>query len=533
MRNKKRVSDFRTFLLNEQNTSEGLGSMLRSKANRLAGWAKDLYQAIADGLMKMINKGPKAGSPRVGYFDPVNGKVTDQIDNFYRGTEFSKMNPVSALEGDSTNEAVTNEDRIPLEYTGEDQTVRNVDTVELRSMIEKLYRAQKRRGPKDKRAKSIFIYGAPGIGKTQIVGQACDSLDVPMLNLDLQFMAPEDFLGIPSTVTLDEPDPDKYKETGDRKYLGKKVTTSNPPAILPTTNGKDDKGGVMFLDEMNRSSKMVLDSTMQFVQMGRLGEYLLPDNWVIVAAGNRPEEATVAEFDFALADRFTIVNLVPKVADWVAWAKEGDKVEDEVINFIERNEEIFHLLDPEKGTLKFPTPRSWVDAATHLKDEVEDEGLKSWKDLSMSKIYDIFADQIGPSAAAQLKAYLEVILKVSEKDLEDMVNDPLKASKLPKTADFASVIFGVSEMAIKKAQELSGKDNPAPQKLYNIMEYFNRYENIEQLTWIYKRIAEKYPDFAVTQEVLDTRDEVDSKAKIDAARLIQKGASDKGLLGEE
>jgi MoxR-like ATPase len=58
---------------------------------------------------------------------------------------------------------------------------------------------------------------------------------------------------------------------------------------------------------MNRANKAVLNFIMQFVQKGKVSEYQLPDKWVIVAAGNRPEEAEgVADFDFALAGRFTI-----------------------------------------------------------------------------------------------------------------------------------------------------------------------------------------------------------------------------------
>lgn len=522
--NKKRVVNFDTFLLNEGlKVNEGFISNVKTKLSKLTGWAKNLYQTIADGIIKLIPSGPKKGVPMIGYFDPKNGNIEDQISKFYSGTEFSKLNPKAMLESENLDE-----DRIPLEYTGEDQTVRDVDTIELKRMIEKLYRSKIRGG----RAKSIFIYGAPGIGKTQIVGAAAQTLGVPMLNLDLQFMAPEDFLGIPVTVEIEKP------EIKDGKVIspGRGVTRSNPPTTLPTDNGPDDKGGIMFLDEMNRSNKMVLDSTMQFVQMGRIGEYNLPDKWVIVAAGNRPEEATVADFDFALADRFTIVNLVPKVKDWAKWARDNDKVPGEVINFVERNQDLFHYLDPEKGTLKFPTPRSWVDAAAMLKDEIEDEGVKNWKDLPMNTIYNIFADQIGPGAAANLKAYLEVITKISESDLEAIVKDPLKAPMLPKTSNFASVIYGVSEMALQKAKEIAGNDDPSAEDLLNIMEYFNRYEtsdgkkNVEQLSWIHKRITEVYPTFAITQDVIDNRETPENKAKIKAGLMIQAGAKGKGLL---
>jgi hypothetical protein len=340
-------------------------------------------------------------------------------------------------------------------------------------------------------------------------------------------MAPEDFLGIPKVVDVNKPE---YDESGKLVSAGSGMTRSNPPMLLPRDNGPQGKGGIIFMDEMNRANKMVLNSVMQFVQMGRLGEYVLPDKWVIVAAGNRPTEADVAEFDFALADRFTIVNLVPKVEDWADWARTSGKFEPEFINFVERNEELFHYLDREKATLKFPTPRSWTDAAMVLNDEIVDSGVKSWRELPSETIYNIYADQIGPAAAGKLKAYLDVIRKVSESDLEAIVKNPDKAKDIPKGSDFSNVMYGVYEMSLRKAEEMAADGKATTEDLYNIMKYFNRYNQLEQLAWIYKRIQESYPDFAVTEEVIKTKDTDDSKMKIEAARMIQKGAKDKELI---
>jgi hypothetical protein len=62
------------------------------------------------------------------------------------------------------------------------------------------------------------------------------------------------------------------------------------------------------------------------------------------------------------------------------------------------------------------------------------------------------------------------------------------------------------------------------------MEYFNRYEELEVLSWIYKRITDEFPEFAVTDEVLRNKDTDDSKLKIDAAKMIQSGARNKSLI---
>lgn len=516
----KKVLNFKNFVLNEY-ASEANKGVFADAFSGLAKWAKELVDGIKAGLVKLIPSGSKKGLPVASYFDPSGGNIVSQINSFYQGTEFSKQNPMSMYESESYEEI--EEARVPLEYTEDDQTVRNIRSRELKGMVEKLYRSKTRGG----RAKPIFVFGAPGIGKTQIIGQAANTLGVPMINLDLQFMAPEDFLGIPKVVDVTKPE---YDEQGKLISAGAGMTRSNPPMILPRDNGPQGKGGIIFMDEMNRANKMVLNSVMQFVQMGRLGEYVLPDKWVIVAAGNRPAEADVAEFDFALANRFTIVNYAPKVEDWADWAKSSGKFEPEFINFVEKNEELFHYLDREKATLKFPSPLSWTDAAMVLNDEIQDLGIKSWRELPSETIYNIYADQIGPSAAGKLKAYLDVIRKVSEKDLEDIVKNPEKAKDIPKGSDFSNIMYGVYEMSQRKAEEMASNGKAPVQDLFNIMKYFNRYNQLEQLAWIYKRIQESYPDFAVTEETIKTKDTEDSKLKIEAARMIQKGAKDKELI---
>ncbi len=134
----KKVFDFKSFVINEYNTNEGY---ISDKFSLLASWAKDLVQGIKDGLVKMIPSGSKKGIPVASYFDPSAGSIVSQINALYSGTPFAKENPVEIYES-SITESDIEEAKVPLAYTGEDQTVRNVDAQELKEMIEKLYRSK-------------------------------------------------------------------------------------------------------------------------------------------------------------------------------------------------------------------------------------------------------------------------------------------------------------------------------------------------------------------------------------------------------
>ena len=69
-------------------------------------------------------------------------------------------------------------------------------------------------------------------------------------------MNPEDLLGIPSTHEIE---PVNVKD-GVLASRGKGFSRSNPTSLLPPDNGEDGKGGILFLDEMNRANSVVLNS---------------------------------------------------------------------------------------------------------------------------------------------------------------------------------------------------------------------------------------------------------------------------------
>jgi hypothetical protein len=298
---------------------------------------------------------------------------------------------------------------------------------------------------------------------------------------------------------------------------------------LPVDNGPEGKGGFIFMDEMNRANKRVLNSMMQFVQMGRIGDYKLPDKWVVVAAGNRTADVTgagnVEEFDYALANRFTIVNFVPSVEDWSSWAKSTGKFPSELLTFLEQNPDFFHYLDNEENYIAFPTPRSWTDAALILADRVEDKGSDNWRSIPTDKIYNIFADQIGPVAAGKFKAYLDVMKRFNDQDIKNIYMDPERGPSIKSLG--SDVAYGLYELALKEASK-SGK--PSMEAVHNIVKFFSLQEQLEILTWVYSRLKDEHPDLVtVTQEVIDNPSTPENAMKIKMAQMVQGGIKAKGL----
>jgi len=504
----RRIFDFKTFVNEsyESNVNEGFFTTIGDYIKKATGWAKDFFKAIKDGIIPKYPEGPRKGLPVAMYFSQENGSVYDQVKKWAEGELQLESQEFEDLE----------EANIPLEYTGEDQSVRNVHADDLMRMILKLYRAKDRGG----RAKPIFIYGAPGIGKTEIVyaaAKAADEAGIDVMPLDLQYMNPEDLLGIPST---HEVEPVKV-EGGVVMSRGKGFSRANPTTLLPADNGPRGKGGIIFMDEMNRANSVVLNSVMQFVQQGRIQEYKLPDKWIIVAAGNRPGEGeNIADLDFALADRFTVVNYVPTVERWSDWAKTNSRILPELVSFLTFKKDLFHAMDTDKKSLNFPTPRSWSDGAFILHDEVIDTGAESWRDLPMTDIRNIFADQVGPTAAGAFAEYLEVLKSITEEDIRRISEDPDGAPLQERAKKNPSVLYGLMDMAIGYRTDDEAKT------AYNIMKYFSRYNQLEVLSALLIKIKNTYMPDAMNASK-GTEEEQEYKQLM--LELVQKGAADRGL----
>lgn len=500
----RRIFDFKTFVNEsyESNVNEGFFTKIGDYIKKFTGWVKDFFKAIKDGRIPTYPDGPQKGLPCAMYFSQENGSVYEQ----YRGWKTGKLQ--LQLESEDLDEAYRS-----TSWTGEPGAVRDVYADELMNMLLKLYRSKDREG----RGKPIFIFGAPGIGKTEIVTQAVDKLKVDMLCLDLQYMNPEDLLGIPSTHEIEAP----VIKNGVVVSTGKGFTRSNPPRLLPTDNGPSGKGGILFMDEFNRANSVVQTSIMQFVQKGRIQDYQLPDKWIIVAAGNRPGEGeNIQEPDSAMADRFTIVNYVPTVERWAEWAKENSQILPELVSFLTFKPDLFHAMDVDKVPLNFPTPRSWADGALILHDEIIDEGVESWRDLDMTVIKNIFYDQVGPTAAGAFAEYLKVLKSISEEELKMISTDPDRAPLQDRAKKDPSVLYGLMDMAI------GYRNDDSVQTSYNIIYYFSRYNQLEVLAALASKIKATYdPDIKDTMK--GTPDEIELRTKI--GEILLKAAADKGL----
>ncbi len=182
----------------------------------------------------------------------------------------------------------------------------------------------------------VFLWGPPGVGKSQIVAQVADSLNLPLIDVRAVLLDPVDLRGVPSI------------ENGTTRW--------NPPDFLPK-----DGEGVLFLDELPQAPDSVQSSLLQLVLDRRLGEYCLPDGWIVVAAGNRVTDGTFSrKISKALGSRFaTHLELAVDLDEWCAWAIDN-QVPAEILAFVRLRPDLLHSFDPQASGNSFPCPRVWA-----------------------------------------------------------------------------------------------------------------------------------------------------------------------------
>ena len=204
----------------------------------------------------------------------------------------------------------------------------------------------------------LFLWGPPGIGKSELVEGITRELDGLMIDLRLGQMEPTDIRGIPFY----------NKDIGKMDWA--------PPIELPDEEtAKQYPIVVLFLDELNSAAPSVQSAAYQLILNRRIGKYVLPDNVVMVAAGNRESDKGVTyRMPTPLANRFIHQEMKVDFASWQEWAV-NNKVHKDVVGYLSFAKQDLYDFDAKSASRAFATPRSWSFVSQLLDDRVDDETL--------------------------------------------------------------------------------------------------------------------------------------------------------------
>ena len=235
-----------------------------------------------------------------------------------------------------------------------------------------------------KKKRPIFLWGPPGVGKSDIVQQITDEANGFMFDLRLGQMDPTDLRGMPFF----------------NKELG--VMDWAPPIDLPSAEfAKDYPMITVFLDEMNSAPASVQAAAYQLVLNRRLGKYVLPDNVVIIAAGNRESDKGVTfRMPTPLANRFVHVEIRADFEAWVDWAVKNN-IHADVVGYLSFAKQDLYDFDAKSSSRAFATPRSWSFVSELIEEEMDDITAT-----------DLIAGTVGEGLAVKFQAHRKIAGKL-------------------------------------------------------------------------------------------------------------------------
>lgn len=223
----------------------------------------------------------------------------------------------------------------------------------------------------------VFLWGPPGIGKSDIVKQIGEELDREVIDVRLSLWEPTDIKGIPF-----------YNPKANSMCWA-------PPAELPSD---PDSTAILFLDELNSAPPATQAAAYQLILNRRVGTYILPKGVSIIAAGNREADKGVTyRMPAPLANRFLHIELRTDFEDWLIWAT-SNKIHEQVVGYVSFAKQDLYDFDPKSSSRSFATPRSWSFVSELLKDDDLDEGT----------LTDLVTAAVGEGLAVKFMAHRKV-----------------------------------------------------------------------------------------------------------------------------
>ena len=253
-----------------------------------------------------------------------------------------------------------------------------------------------------------MLWGPPGTGKSQAVRQIAAEIkestnkEVRVTDVRLLLFNPIDLRGIPTA------NADKTLAV----WLKPQIFQMDP---------SDSIVNILFLDEISAAPQSVQAAAYQITLDRVVGEHRLPDNCIVIAAGNRVTDKSVAfKMPKALANRLMHIEIEGSFGSWKEWAI-STGINDKVIGFLSFRQNYLMGFDAASDDLAFPTPRSW-EMVSNILNGISDD---------VEEMYSLIAGVVGCGAAVEFRTWAQVYKDLPK--IEDIFDG--KMPPLPKSTD--------------------------------------------------------------------------------------------------
>ena len=197
---------------------------------------------------------------------------------------------------------------------------------------------------------------------------------------------------------------------------------------------------ILFLDEISAASPSVQAAAYQITLDRCIGEHKLPDNCIVIAAGNRITDKAVAyQMPSALANRLMHLEIESDFESWNTWAILNN-INSKVLGFLKFRPNYLNTFDPKTANLAFATPRSW-EMVSNILNNVSDD---------LNIVFPLISGLVGSGIATEFKGWSRVYNDLP--NIEDIFNG--KDVLIPSNTD---TIYALTASMVNYAKK--NKDN--------------------------------------------------------------------------
>jgi MoxR-like ATPase len=327
----------------------------------------------------------------------------------------------------------------------------------------------------------IWIWGAHGNGKSDIVRQVAKEEGISCIDIRAALTEAGDWMGLPYI------SPEDYEmHFADSPFLPR----------------KDETNGILFLDELNRARQDVMNCVFQLALDRRIGKhYKLPEGWSIVVAANPGDsDYQVTDVDPALLGRFCHVKLTPTTDEFLSYARKVT-MRDEIRSFIADNKKLLGNSheDFRLENVK-PNPRSW---------EMYSKMIYALEQMNVLDDYiiEVGAGLVGAEAAGLFTAYRKNKFKRIDAamilDSYDKIRKDVEVMVKEGRLDVQAIEDLLTSKDFKEDEIVKSK-----KKFHNLMLFLNDIAADVAYTGI-RTITEKYTK--LVNKIATTDDDAEAK----------------------
>jgi len=235
---------------------------------------------------------------------------------------------------------------------------------------------------------------------------------------------------------------------------------------------KDNHAVILFLDELPQAPVSNMNVAAQLVYERRIGEYRLPDNVVMVCAGNKKSErAGTNNIPWHLVERLLFLDVEVDVDDAVSYLSSVG-VNSVITGFMRYRPEL--LLKVDRDNNQGSSPRAYERLNTILNMNLNDVDKR-----------EAVASLVGDGICAEFYGFMKVHNELVS--FEDIVANPMSA----KISEDPAVNYALSSLISSKVNE---------KNIGAVLQYLNRLPHQEFAVLTMKDAISRTPSIKSTKE---------------------------------